>query len=105
MAKIEITKDLFIEIEDGYNFVLKKTRIVTGENTRGKKAKPENIGKEKEITLGYFPNLKSAVNSIVKQSLVDLDSDNMGKIVEMVKSIERTIKYASNFDSKFLTKL
>ena len=81
MAIINITKDLFIEIEDGYNFVLKKKRIITGENTRGKKAKAENIGKEKEVVLGYFPNLKSAVQSIVKQSLVDLDSNNMKEIV------------------------
>ncbi|HEC72601.1 MAG: hypothetical protein ACTSW7_00585 [Candidatus Thorarchaeota archaeon] len=100
MAKIEITKKLFIEIEDGYNFVLKRKKIITGKSTRGRKAKAENIGKEREITLGHFPNLKSTIQSVVKQSLVDLDSDNMKEIAGMIKSIERTIEHAANFDSK-----
>lgn len=101
MAKIKVSKDLFIEIEDSYNFVLKQNKIITGENNRGRKAKEENIGKTREITLGYFPNLQSCVQSIVRQSLTDLDSKKMKDVKECLLIIERCLKEAAKFDSKF----
>jgi hypothetical protein len=102
MAKIKVSKELFIEIEDGYNFVLKQKKVITGESGRGRKAKEENIGKMREVTLGYFPNLQSAVQSIVRQSLTDLDSKRMEDIKECLQIIESCMKEAAKFDSKFM---
>jgi hypothetical protein len=71
--RIEITKDLLLEY-DGTCYTVSKRGVVTGESTRGRKAKPENIGKITENVLGYYPTLAQALTRVRDMSLTGTET-------------------------------
>jgi len=100
-TRITLSEEYALDI-DRYNFVIIKFVTITGEQKVGKKTKPENIGKVREVPVGYFSNLESAVNAIVHRELCDIKSDNMEDIFKMLKSMERMMGSAAKFDKKYM---
>jgi hypothetical protein len=101
MAIINLGPLYFVEIEDGYNYTLKKRCTVTGNNARGKKPKAENIGNEIEKTLGFFASLEQLMQRATFYGLCDTNSDDMKDIMKVIREFKEVAKYAAEFDSKF----
>jgi hypothetical protein len=57
---IDLDGVYFLRMED-LNVILGKKVTITGENARGKAPKAENIGQEREKTLGYFGQVVHAL--------------------------------------------
>jgi len=97
--RFDLTKNLFIEAEDGYNFVLKQISIVgsTG-NVRGRKPKKERIGEEVEKTLGYHPTFESAVKQAIRVGLCSVK--NAENAFEFIHEIQNAIKDAKSITTK-----
>ena len=91
--RFDLTKNLFIEAEDGYNFVLKQISIVgsTG-NVRGRKPKKERIGEEVEKTLGYHPTFESAVKQAIRVGLCS--QNDIKDAFEFISEIQNAIQLA-----------
>ena len=90
--KIKLTNKTFIEIEDTYNYVLKNKKVVGEGSKRGRKAKEENIGKEVERTVGYFPTLEQAVRKSIDIELCDIE--DVKEAMELVDNIKQAVKAA-----------
>lgn len=58
--------DRFVLDGDGHNLTLYEKRLIVG-NGRGKEPKPENVGKEREVVLGYYGTLQGALKSLVSR--------------------------------------
>ena len=96
--KIKLGKKCFVEVHDGYNYTLKQNRVVTGESTRGRKAKEENIGNIVESTVGYHNSLEHAVNQAILLELSDEESSKRAR--EIIADINQCLKNASVLDKK-----
>lgn len=54
---------------DSRNFTVYEVKVITGEGNRGKKAKAENIGKEREVDLGHYYLLNHALKRVLQEEL------------------------------------
>lgn len=50
-------------------WIVYKVTVVTGENTRGRKAKAESIGQEREKILGYYQSFHYALRALMNRHL------------------------------------
>lgn len=58
---------------DGHQITLREKRVITGK-ANGRKANPENVGKEHEVVHGYYATLSGALRALVEtKSLGDED--------------------------------
>lgn len=58
--RYQIDPDWLIDCDDS-SCQLIRLRTITGENARGKKPSPENIGKQREEGMGFYANLEQAL--------------------------------------------
>jgi hypothetical protein len=62
-------------VQDATCVTLVRKVVVTGENTRGRKAKAENIGKSRDSACGYFGSIPGAVEGWVNASVITATTD------------------------------
>lgn len=58
---------------DATNVVLTERRIITGDNTKGIKAKAENIGKERLVQHGFYGTIAQAAQAYLNKSVAGMD--------------------------------
>lgn len=58
--RYQINPDWIVDCDDT-SCQLIRLRTITGENARGKKPSPENIGKQREEGMGFYANLEQAL--------------------------------------------
>ena len=82
--------DYIIET-DSLQFILKEKGIVQ----EGRLTKAENVGKEKETTLGYYTKFEQALSAIPQEVLKGNDDVNiiMDKLSEIKADIEQIKEY------------
>jgi hypothetical protein len=89
-VRIDLSESCFVEMEDGYNYVLKQRHTVTGDGPRA--AKAENVGKVVERTVGYFNSIEHATEKVVLLELAgpgDLDA-----VKAVIRGIHKTLALA-----------
>jgi hypothetical protein len=93
-VRINIADNWYIDT-DVTNFTLIRTEVITGNNSRGKRPLLQNIGKDREITVGYYGTLRQALdgymNHCVKADLT-INADVLmllSKLDEIRAAIER----------------
>jgi len=69
-------------------FVLKKVAKVR----KSKKTKPENIGKEKEIDLGYHVTFEQAMQNLVNHKLRESDAKTLDEVKVLIWELKAEIK-------------
>ena len=58
---------------DATNVVLTERRIISGDNTKGIKAKAENIGKERLVQHGFYGTIAQAAQAYLNKSVAGMD--------------------------------
>lgn len=87
---MKINDDFFVEGDDTC-FTLYRRVVVTGENTRGRKANPESIGMERNKVIGYYSTLSQALikaRDLMVGNAADLNQ-TLVKIEESTARIEK----------------
>lgn len=79
---IHLYNDYYFKSDGSRNLVLLKKKIITGEGSKGTKAKAENIGKEKYEEEGYFYTLEGLLNGLATRLQIDLFEDPKIKDLE-----------------------
>lgn len=74
--------DYVIE-SDSFNFTVYKKSTVTGENKRGRQAKAENIGAERLVPDGYYPDLLSACEGLLRKRLADSEAMTVEALIKV----------------------
>lgn len=69
---IHLHGDYYFESDGVHQFTLCKKGVVTGDNSKGKQAKQENIGKTKYVPIGYYSTLESLLNGFVHKSSLEI---------------------------------
>lgn len=87
MIRIDFEDGYTIRTLDALNIVLEKTYIASD-------PKKKNYGKEVTTRLGYYGNLRQALNSYVEYRLNDDRVEYTGaeKVIEAIKDLEEAIK-------------
>lgn len=89
---IHILGDYYFESDGVRNFSLYKKGVVSEDNGRGKKAKPENVGKEKFEPLGFYSSVESLLNGLIQKAALDAATDRSVKeLSDLVVRIHATI--------------
>jgi len=72
-----------------YSLIMKK--VVEG--GRGRPAKAENIGKEREVNMGFYGTLEQALNGYLHKSINTTDAVfSIPQLITAIKKAEETIK-------------
>lgn len=100
--KFEIQDDVFIEVEDEHNFVVKSIRVIDGKNSRGKKAKAENIGKESEKVHGYYGKLGHALECA--SHVVLSRAQGWKDVHNLVQTLNRIVEKGNNITEELWKK-
>lgn len=79
--EIKLSDDLQI-ITDDLQFILQERRVVQD----SKFTKPENVGNEYWENIGYHPNVKYAMNQVVKNIL--LKNDDLKVIINLLNELD-----------------
>ena len=94
--RLEFT-DFIIE-SDSHNFTIYRKVVVTGESTRGRKAKDENIGKERLDVVGHYYDLPAACSGLLRERLNDAERVTVNEIknicdqtVEQIRAVFTTV--------------
>jgi hypothetical protein len=87
--RIEITKDLLLEY-DGVCYTVSKKGVVTGETIKGRKPKPENIGKPTETTIGYYATLAQALLKVRDVSLTG--TETVDALLARIEASDKAIR-------------
>ena len=91
MLEIKIDNDYQI-VSDDNNFILQKKRIITGENTKGKQAKPENIGKEVWDDEGYYRTIRYLIEDYARKKTLKSNAKTFQELFGILRDIENKIK-------------
>ena len=92
---MQIDLDNTYRIEyDGLCFQLQKKRIVTGES-KGREAKPENIGKLQTTVEGYYGTLSQAIQGYIKRDIGNDEKETFEAVLDVLES------YVTRFDAIF----
>lgn len=82
-------------------FIVYKVTVVTGENTRGRKAKEESIGEERERVLGYYGKLSQALDALMNRHMSAPDKDcgdtlSLQILMDRLRQVEALIHTIKN---------
>lgn len=94
MNKIKLAKGYYVEI-DNLNYMLKKRVLIE---------KGKDAGKKKGKTLGYYSNLKGAIQGFLKFYHIEYGGDRFDGLESYVKEVERLNKKAVRLIEKQLQK-
>ena len=86
---IKLTDTIRVETDD-LNYKLIETVVVT-EGGKGKKAKVENVGTERDNILGYYGSLQSALKGFMNLEIKRCDAKTIQEVLDNIKRIEKTI--------------
>ena len=92
MIQIKIDNDYQI-VGDDNNFILQKKRIITGENTKGKQVKPENIGKEVWDDEGYYRTIRYLIEDYARKKTLKSNAKTFQELFGILRDIESAIKH------------
>lgn len=86
---------------DDVCFIVYKVTVVTGENNRGRKAKAESIGQEREKALGYFGKLSQALEGLLNKHMSAADKEgadtlSLQILMDRLKEVEAFIHTIKN---------
>lgn len=90
MINIKINDDYKIT-SDKYNFILQKKRVIT-DNTKGRKANPENIGKVVWVDEGYYSDIKHLLKNYASKEMLNSEAKSIQELFDILKDIEKTIE-------------
>lgn len=96
--RFNLPNNLFVEVEDGYNYVLKQISIVGNGKGRGRKPKKERIGEEAEKTLGYHPTFEGAIKHAIRMGLCH--ENNIEDAFRFIQEIKNAIEAAKEITKK-----
>lgn len=95
MINIKIDNDYRIT-SDKYNFILQKKRVLTGDNIRGRQARPENVGKEIWIDEGYYGTIKHLLRDYATKRMLkpgaESEIETFQELFGILKDIGLTIQ-------------
>lgn len=106
MLDIKIDNDYKI-VSDEHNFILQCKRIITGNNIKGKQAKPENIGKEIWDDDGYYRTIRQLLEDYARKKTLKSNAktfEELFKVLNEIKKIIMSIKDIDNLISNKETK-
>jgi hypothetical protein len=75
---------------------LYEKQIITGNNTRGKKTNPDNIGKKRLKVLGYFATTQGALHYMVEHEIKCVGFDDFEKLNKKVDGLHSLIDGLKN---------
>lgn len=77
---------------DSTCFTFVKYVVITGQKTKGREAKKENIGKEREQAIGYYAKMQDALKAWLQQELLDSDEMSLEQLVEFIDELDSKIE-------------
>lgn len=86
---IKLTDTIRLETDD-YNYKLIETVVIT-DGGKGKKAKAENVGTERDNVLGYYSTLKNALTGFMNLEIKRCDAKTIQEVLDHIKATEKVI--------------
>jgi len=85
-------KNYKIESDD-LQVTLFERKVRSGKPSRfGRKVKPENIGKEYWIPLGYYSNIRNALRGFINMELLKTGLKDVGIILDKIEELYKLIE-------------
>jgi hypothetical protein len=84
-----LTDTIRLETDD-YNYKLIETVVIT-DGGKGKKAKAENVGTERDNVLGYYSTLKNALTGFMNLEIKRCDAKTIQEVLDHIKATEKVI--------------
>jgi hypothetical protein len=100
---IKIDEDYKITSDGERNFILWHKRIITGENTKGREVKPENIGQERWIDEGYFRTIRRAIEEYTRLRTMRGNCKTFEELFKLLDEIQKTIQSIKDVDNLIQT--
>lgn len=87
--------DEYRVISDGTrNFILQKKRVITGENTKGKKPNKDRIGEITYDDVGYCSDLQYAFKLYARQKILKSKVKSIQELNDLLEQIDKRIEEA-----------
>jgi hypothetical protein len=87
--KIDLDDTYAVEF-DGLAFQLQKKRVVTGES-KGREAKPENIGKIQISVEGFYGTLPQALNGYLKKDIGAAEAETFELVLDLLDAQDKRL--------------
>lgn len=88
--KIDLNNEYCVSTDE-FNFILRKKRVVGSKTSALKEAKPENIGKIRYTTIGYYPSLNALVHAMLINQVLTCHIDGLKELEIMITEFANSI--------------
>ena len=102
MINIKIDDDYKI-VNDERNIILQSRSVIKGDNTKGKQANPENIGKETWSNVGFHRTIREAIENYTRERILKSNAktfEELYRLLDEIKDILNKIKDIDNLIDK-----
>ena len=93
---MNITIGNYVIRADALSVNLYERYVVTGENTRGREAKPESIGQTRERVVGYYARLDQALAALLEHVVGTSDAETVADLKATMERCAQQVAAAAS---------